>query len=459
MWVGALSVVKRAVALMVWFAVVVAGLGMLQAESAGAETVSTAQARIAGAQFLATAGPPSSSAAICVVDTGAELTPDTGGIQARMSLWDDVISDTSPTRHGTHVATLIGASRNGWGMVGIWPAARLVTIRANTTGEDRFTVASYYQGMRRCRSVAGYYGIKVILLALGSDTPLSEEEHVVLSDEVASTRQHDVSVVASAGNNSGGSVQTPAQLPGVLSVGGSSADGARCAISAVGAALQAPGCGLDAIDASGNPITGVQGNTEASAVTAAALAALRSYRPDLTPDAAENLLASTATAAPGGPLLNVTAAFRAAGLGGVVESAPPLEQPEPQRPPDPQPPPQVNDGPDLSPPPPKARLPRPRATVRRAPRRPRIVIVTLRNRPRRVHVDVGVHASTPRVRQGAGRSRLKLVAHRRMRARVVRLRVPARRLRVTVRYTDSSHARKPSRPYIARLPAAKGKRR
>ena len=46
------------------------------------------------------------------------------------------------------------------------------------------------------------------------------------------------------------------------------------------------------------------------------LTALRAYKPELTPDQAEQLLTSTADTSGAGKVINVAAAFRAAGLGG-----------------------------------------------------------------------------------------------------------------------------------------------
>jgi hypothetical protein len=405
-----------------------------------AETITTSQARVASAEFLATAAAPPSIGAICLIDTGVDQTPDTSRVVARISAWDDTVGDTSPTRHGTLVAALLSAPRNDWGMVGIWPSGRIVSIRANASG-DEFTVASYYAGLQRCDSVAGYYGINTILLALGSQATPTEEEATALKERLANARAHGLNVLVAAGNNGGGPLETPAQLPGALSVGGSGADGGRCAISAIGAALQAPGCGVDAIDpASGGPAS-FQGTTASAAVAAAAVSALRSYRPDLSPDAADQLLLSTATPTPAGPLLNVAAAFRAAGLASIVDSSPPLGTPPTSPPPD--------DGRrDLAP---KSRLPRPKARVRRVPGHPRRLGVRLQNLPRRAVTEVSVAD-----RKSRGRThRVRVLARKRVRERATQVRVPVRRaVRVTIRYRDPSGARLTSRPLVVRVGAA-----
>ncbi len=416
--------------------------------SAFAETLSTAQARDAGAGFLATAPPPASIGSICMVDTGVDHTPDTEAVQARISLWDDVVGDASPTRHGTLVATLIAAPLNGWGMVGIWPSARVVSIRANTTGTDAFTVASYYQAMRRCVGVAGFYNIRVLLLALGSDAPLTDEETVALNEIVTIARTAGINVVAASGNNGGGPLETPAQLAGVLSVGGAAPDGALCGISAIGARILAPGCGVDAVDFSTGAAAKFDGTTAAAAVTAAALAALRSWRPELTPDDAEHLVLTTAVAGAGGGRIDVAGAFRAAGLAAVVEGAPPVGAPPPQPPP-------PDDGRrDLAPP--KTRLPRPRARVQRTPRRPNRIQIRLRNLPRSARAVVSV---TEQRRRGRGREAHVVARHRTSR-RISRVRVRSRKaLRVSIRYVDPARRRLSSRTFVARVDAVRRGRR
>lgn len=434
----------RLVCVLLVLALVLAAGSLLPA-SAAAETTETAQARIANAEFLVSAPPQATASAICLVDTGVDESPDTGAVQARMSLWDDTVDDMSPTKHGTHLATMIAASANGWGMVGIWPGAKLVSIRANLAGADAFPVASYYQGMRRCRSVAAHYGVTTILLALGSTEPLTDDERSLLEDEVTAATRQNLVVVAAAGNTSGGPVTAPANLDGVFSVGGVAADATRCAISAVGAILNAPGCGLDAIRGDGTPAPGVQGLSEAAAVVAASIAALRAYRPDLDPEAATQLLLDHSVAAPSGAVLDVEATFRAAGLETLV--GPPATTPRP--PSGARPRSRTKPLPDLTAP--VTRLPRPRALVRRT--RPGLV-VAVRNRDRDLAVSVEVRDRSSRSR---ARGRVARFIRRSDRFKVI---VKSRsRLSVRVRLVDTSGVRPASRAVAFKLPTARGRRR
>ena len=73
----------------------------------------------------------------------------------------------------------------------------------------------------------------------------------------------------------------------------------------------------------GTPAVG-QSTSLASAYISGMVTALRSYRPDLGVEQTETLLRANATSALGGPMLNAAAAFRAAGLGALVDAYRPL---------------------------------------------------------------------------------------------------------------------------------------
>lgn len=300
--------------------VVVACLTAAGASPAAAETVElTSQARDADAGFLV-ATPQSAPAAVCLVDTGVnDTTPDTANVVDRLALTGPA-DDMSPSLHGTSMAMFMAAGHNGYGMIGLWPAARIVSVRASAGSEDAFTTAGFINGVKRCDAIASAYGIRVIELALSSTSPLAADDADALTDAIARARADGIVVVAAAGNTNGGALGVPASLPGVLSVGALGSGGALCSFSAVGAHLLAPGCGLDGADpSSGTPSQTTQGTSEASSLVAAAVAALLSYRPELTPDEAVAALTSSAAPVAAGPRLSVTGAFRAVGLDDVVD--------------------------------------------------------------------------------------------------------------------------------------------
>jgi hypothetical protein len=393
---------------------------------AAAEQVEiTAQARAARAAFLLGATPPGPPVAVCMVDTGVNVTPDTTAVVARLALEGEV-TDRSPTLHGTQIAAFIGASRNQYGMVGLWPTARIVSVQANVANEDRFRAADYVRGIKLCKDAAVAYGIKVIVLALASPFDVSEEAQIEFDDAVSSARASGISVIAAAGNTAGGGVGTPASLPGILSVGAADATGTRCGFSASGAAILAPGCGIDGAEPStGTPTSTQQGTSVAAAVTAASLAALRTWRPDLAPDAAERVLVETASSG----ALDLTRAFTAIGF------------PPPGEPTSPQGAPQATPTPTaVAPKQAKRRLPKPRFSVRmRGAAGRRIVVIEARNRPSRTRLKVEIY-----VRRG-GKARRIAVSTRPSSKIEIRARSWQR---VTARFSDPTGTWLPSRTAV-----------
>ena len=115
---------------------------LLSATSASAEVQPTLQARVANAEFLAYAPPPPKPAAVCLIDSGVDLNPDTAPLIAeRISLDGGSGDDVLPSKHGTQMAMVMGAPANGWGMVGIWPYLKIVSVRATPAGQEGFEFA------------------------------------------------------------------------------------------------------------------------------------------------------------------------------------------------------------------------------------------------------------------------------------------------------------------------------
>lgn len=283
----------------------------------------TAQARAAHAEWLPWAPlPPGGPAAVCLVDTGVDLNPDTqSNVIERIALDGGDGGNASPSNHGTYMAMAMGAPINDWGMVGAWPAVRIVSVRAADPGKDTFPFGNYSRAIRTCQKRAADRPIKVIELALGGDPgEASTPERQRLADYVLRARLDGLNVVAAAGNR-GGTVEAPADFDPIVSVGANDSGGTRCSFSAVGADIDGPGCGLDGADAQdGEPTAGAQGTSQSSAFVAAILASLRSYRPDLSPDAAEHLLMTASSTQPS-VRVDVERSFRAAGLSSIVDEA------------------------------------------------------------------------------------------------------------------------------------------
>jgi hypothetical protein len=285
-----------------------------------AETAITAQAVADDGGFLPYAPPPAQLGGLCLVDTGVTPNPDTESVVVERTAIDGGSgNDVSPTLHGTLLAMMAAAPANGWGMVGTAPrSVQIVSVRILEPGQTTFPFNFYAAGMTVCLQLRKKYNIRVINLSLGNMEVPSSQDYEAVANAILGANDYGVAVVAAAGNDDGGPLDYPAAYPAALSVAASDTKGgAFCSFSNRGEGLRlaAPGCDLDGADpTSGAPNYNYwQGTSESSDIAAAALAALESYRPDLSPQAAEGYL----TGADSG-VLDIAQAFRNAGLGQIV---------------------------------------------------------------------------------------------------------------------------------------------
>ncbi len=363
-------------------------------------------------------------AGVCIVDTGVDLNPDTSGIVSYSEALDGGSpNDLDPQLHGTLMAMLMAAPQNGWGTVGVAPnAIRVISIRV-TSESDPGNLSDYVQGIARCQYLAGHLpslNIKVINLSLTASGTPGPTALANLEDAVDAARKAGLDVVAAAGNEGAPQADYPAAYSPVLAVGGSDTlTGQPCGFSNFGAGVDlfGPGCELDGANpATGTPESGIfQGDSEAAAITSAALGALRAYDTTLRPEQAEALLTSTTTAGN----LDIAGAFNAAGLGALTSYGPPPIVPSGQV--DPSAP---GTAPTTTQPrvasTSRPRLPRPRVKLRPADHG-HLLLVRVLNRPSHMIVDISVLPSIgSRILQriAASRSSFELRTAHRLRLRV-----------------------------------------
>src|SRR5271165_5289225 len=416
---------------------------LLPAATAGAETAITAQAVADNGAFLPYAPPPAQLAGLCLVDTGVNLNPDTEGVVVERTALDGGSGeDVSPTLHGTVLAMMAGAPANGWGMVGTAPGAiKVVSIGIVEPGQTTFPFSAYAAGITACLRVRQQHNVRVINLSLGTSESPSGESYEALTNAIERATNYGVAVVAAAGNDDGGAVEYPAAYPRVLSVGATDTQGGGfCSFSNRGQGLRllAPGCDLDGAE----PTTGApnydywQGTSEASAIAAAALDALDSYQPGLSPEAAEK----DVTEADSG-VLDIAQTFRNAGLGAIVTAG---EAAEPGA--------QSNSTPTSSPQPVRPLTAmtltrpfgRPQARLKRVRHH---LVLALTGRPSEAQVQVRYLGHT-------GRSR-RLRVLRTLHGAFTSLTLPASGVvEVSVRYTDPYDVGRASPWTTLRLPAS-----
>lgn len=285
----------------------------------------TSQAIRANATFLATAPPPPAPGAMCLVDSGVDLNPDTSAnVIARIAYLNTpglATDDVDPNKHGTLMASVAGAPANSWGMTGIWPHLQIVSVRAANVGTRSFPFTRYAPAISRCHEVAvSGVPVRAVNLSLGGAALPSGDEFRVVAAAIDAAGGDGLTVVAAAGNTPG-AVQQPAAMDGVVAVGaGAEAVTGLCPFAAGGGGgldIIAPGCRLDQAMPDGQRSIG-EGSSQAAVIVSTILTALRSYAPHLTAEQAEGLLVATAR----GGHVDAAAAFRAAGLAGLVDTAP-----------------------------------------------------------------------------------------------------------------------------------------
>jgi subtilisin family serine protease len=296
------------------------------APSASAMEGPTPQAVDANAEFLAYAPPPPVPAKVCVVDTGVDLTTDAApAVIERHSVYGGTTDDVGGSglaKHGTLVAGVIASQADGRDSVGIWPQARIVSVRVFAGSGGGTTVAAVITALDKCRAV----GAKVVNISLSGLDQETGEEIARLENRIAGLRlERDINVVAGAGNT-GGAVGYPARFAAVVAVGATERSGLMCSLSSRGSELDisALGCGVELSWPGGGLAIG-SGTSYSTPIVTALLAALRAYRPDIDASTAEQLLMRAAT----GGRVNAARAFEASGLGWLVrpQATPTASQP------------------------------------------------------------------------------------------------------------------------------------
>jgi hypothetical protein len=299
--------------------VVSALLAILAASSAYAEEVFTGQAAAANALDSTWIPAPARKAALCIVDTGNDVTPDTANVVARFAPDGGTVSDRNHAHHGTLMSMIASAPYDGFGMVGAAPSINVVSVAASANGEQ-FGGTDLQTAIQTCISHRNIYNIKAISLSLGAPYSRAGGNQAQVADTetmVKQARNAGLNVVAAAGNSASGVVDWPAGYEPTFAVGAADDSGVRCSFGSWGTAVDiwAPGCPLDVghPDAAGGAAW-ASGSSEATVVVAAILTQLRGLDDALTPDGAEQLLKSNATAMLAGAYLNVGATFVADGL-------------------------------------------------------------------------------------------------------------------------------------------------
>lgn len=228
-----------------------------------------------------------SETVVAVLDTGIDLShPDLKG--SFVQGYDVVNRDDDPSDdhgHGTMVAGVVAArANNGLGGVGACSRCSLMPVKV-IAGNGSGNAADVAEGIRW----AADHGARVINMSF---TLSGRDENVAQAIEYA--RGRGIVVVAAAGNAGTADVTFPAAYPGVVSVAGTDAADARYDWSSYGGwvRLAAPGCNLTTAPGAG--YGDFCGTSSATAFVSGVAGLVRSFAPDLSPDAIAQALSASA---------------------------------------------------------------------------------------------------------------------------------------------------------------------
>lgn len=228
---------------------------------------------------------------------------------------------TTSSWHGTTVASVAAAqSNNGQFLAGMDWNAKVLPVRVSgrcgiATSSDIVDAFYWATGSGRVDPTIGVNPnpANVINLSFATDTPLlgggcAAADMVALA--IADARARNVSVVISAGNNSGGAVQYPANCAGTIAAGAAEQDGQLATYTAKGGSssfltLHAPGnsngryvgasnTGESTPNPNGSSAFLFAGTSFSAPMVAGAISLLRAARPSLTPSEIETILRNSA---------------------------------------------------------------------------------------------------------------------------------------------------------------------
>jgi subtilisin family serine protease len=230
--------------------------------------------------------------AVAIIDTGISRShPDLtgvvlGGFNAldpkKPEAWDD------DQGHGSHVAGTIAGKRDGKGVVGVAPMAKLYAVKvldADGNGGFSSVIAGIEWAAKR--------GIKVANMSLGAD-----EGSEALKRAITAANKAGLLIVAAAGN-SGGPVGFPASYPETLAIAASDVKDAVADFSSRGPEVDfiAPGVDVKSVKMEGGWVE--LSGTSMATPHVAGLAALAVARGASTPAAVRAMLRKAATPLPG----------------------------------------------------------------------------------------------------------------------------------------------------------------
>jgi len=245
--------------------------------------------------------------------------------------WDFGMNDADPNfdvgssgfDHGTHVAGIIAAGRNGVGVVGVAPDAQVMVLKASIASTGALPMSSIVGAL----DYAVVEGADVVNMSLGTSPGTARSAVAALETAVQYAVAQGLTVVAAAGNSgvdTSSALVFPAAFSlyydGVVAVGSTTNTDVRSSFSNFGTPVNIYAPGSVILSTVGSSGYGYKSGTSmATPMVAGAAAAMRSLAPTLAPGVVRTRLVATARPLSwGAPMLDVAAA---------VEATPPVAAP------------------------------------------------------------------------------------------------------------------------------------
>lgn len=224
---------------------------------------------------------------IAIVDSGISPHEDLR-ISGGYSAVDYTASFSDDQGHGTHVAGIIGARHNGFGVRGVAYDAELYAVKSfNAKGEA--SLSDMIEGI----DWAVANGMDIINLSAGS-----EDDSFALRSSVDKAYAAGLLIVAAAGNDgndlgTGDTVDFPARYPSVIGVSAVDRNSARALFSSTGSTVEiaAPGANI-ASTYLNNQYVYMSGTSMAAPYVAGNLALMKQAYPQLTNEQLRKVLVS-----------------------------------------------------------------------------------------------------------------------------------------------------------------------
>ena len=230
-----------------------------------------------------------------VVDTGVNMGhPD---LAENVKAGFDAISETEGVEddngHGTHVAGIIAALDNGFGVVGVAPEAHVYAVKSFDS-KGKGMASDIIQGIAWCID----QGVRIINMSFGT-----VDSGKALELAISKAAESGILLVAASGNTGGqNTVLYPARDSHVVAVAASTEDDKIAAFSSSGPEIDVTGPGTDIYSTyTGQRYKTLSGTSMACPHVTGVAALVFSVAPDLSARDVEEVICETATAISGFP--------------------------------------------------------------------------------------------------------------------------------------------------------------